>query len=95
MRAHEFISEATIGQQAAQRAQTRTQQAAKQGITGRKGATGSNALSFKGYKCTKDCSGHRAGYEWAKRKGVATPKQMPLTNSNSFWEGGVSYAQGR
>jgi hypothetical protein len=26
-------------------------------------------LSFKGSPCTKDCSGHRAGYEWSQRKG--------------------------
>ena len=26
-------------------------------------------LSFMGSQCTKDCSGHRAGYEWSKRKG--------------------------
>lgn len=28
-----------------------------------------NELSFLGSQCTKDCSGHRAGYEWSKRKG--------------------------
>lgn len=26
-----------------------------------------NELSFLGSPCTKDCSGHRAGYEWYKR----------------------------
>lgn len=26
-------------------------------------------LSFMGSPCTKDCSGHRAGYDWSKRKG--------------------------
>ena len=26
-------------------------------------------LSFLGSPCTKDCSGHRAGYEWSARKG--------------------------
>ncbi len=26
-------------------------------------------LSFMGSQCTKDCSGHRAGYEWSQRKG--------------------------
>jgi len=29
-----------------------------------------NELSFLGSECTKDCSGHRAGYEWSKRKGL-------------------------
>ena len=28
-----------------------------------------NELTFKGSPCTKDCSGHRAGYEWSQRKG--------------------------
>lgn len=27
-------------------------------------------LSFLGSECTKDCSGHRAGYEWSKRRGL-------------------------
>ena len=26
-------------------------------------------LQFLGSECTKDCSGHRAGYEWSARKG--------------------------
>jgi pyrimidine deaminase RibD-like protein len=34
-------------------------------------------LSFLGSQCTKDCSGHRAGYEWSKRKG--------LQQGNSPW----------
>ena len=29
-------------------------------------------LSFLGSPCTKDCSGHRAGYEWSARKGNIT-----------------------
>jgi len=36
-----------------------------------------NELSFLGSQCTKDCSGHRAGYEWSKRKG--------LRQGNSPW----------
>jgi hypothetical protein len=52
-------------------------------------------LSFKGYRCTKDCSGHRAGYAWAARRGISSPNQMPQGNSNSFWEGGKAYGQGR
>jgi GNAT superfamily N-acetyltransferase len=27
-------------------------------------------LNFLGSECTKDCSGHRAGYAWSKRKGL-------------------------
>ena len=26
-------------------------------------------LVYKGYPCTKDCSGHRAGYEWSQARG--------------------------
>ena len=95
MRAHEFVTEASVAQMQQQRTQSRAQLAAKAGITGRKGGIGKNALSYKGFPCTKDCSGHRAGYEWAKRKGISSQNQMPVTNSNSFREGGVSYALGR
>jgi hypothetical protein len=28
-----------------------------------------NELSFLGSECTKDCSGHRAGYEWSRARG--------------------------
>lgn len=39
-------------------------------------------LSFLGSECTKDCSGHRAGYEWYKRKGYE-----PTSWSSSFNKG--------
>jgi hypothetical protein len=39
-----------------------------------------NELDFMGHTCTKDCSGHKAGYEWSlKRNG-----QTASTPSNSF-----------
>ena len=38
----------------------------KQGVTEEQ----LDELSFLGSQCTKDCSGHRAGYEWSKRKGL-------------------------
>ena len=28
-----------------------------------------NELDFLGSQCTKDCSGHRAGYAWSKARG--------------------------
>lgn len=40
-------------------------------------------LSFKGSPCTKDCSGHRAGYEWSLRKG----KRHAASWSRSFNNG--------
>lgn len=40
-------------------------------------------LKFMGSTCTKDCSGHKAGYEWSvKRKG-----ETANTPSNSFNNG--------
>lgn len=46
-------------------------------------------LTFHGSQCTKDCSGHRAGYEWYKRKG-----RPPLSRSNSFNKGAAIAARG-
>jgi len=37
-------------------------------------------LSFLGSECTKDCSGHRAGYEWSARKGNV-PGNSPYSPS--------------
>lgn len=44
-------------------------------------------LSFLGSPCTKDCSGHRAGYEWYKRNG-----RRPASWSTSF-NNGAALAQ--
>ena len=43
-------------------------------------------LTFKGYPCTSDCSGHQAGWEYAVHWGLE-PDECPYGNSNSFWEG--------
>lgn len=104
MRAHEFIVEVGIGAATKRRAEQQYQQRAantktpsradlakQAGFTGSKGG----ASYYKGFKCTKDCSGHRAGYAWAARKNISSTNQMPTGNSNSFWEGGKSYALGR
>lgn len=37
-------------------------------------------LSFQGRKCTKDCSGHLAGYQWAQTH----PGQAAASHSASF-----------
>jgi GNAT superfamily N-acetyltransferase len=47
-------------------------------------------LSFLGSQCTKDCSGHRAGYEWYKRKGRA-----PMSWSPSFNKGAALAQAGK
>lgn len=50
------------------------------------GNTGARGLSFHGIPCTKDCSGHRAGYAWAQRKGIDDPASCS-GRSRSFVEG--------
>jgi len=46
-------------------------------------------LSFHGSPCTKDCSGHRAGYAWYKRK-----RKNPSSWSQSFNNGAAIAASG-
>ena len=47
-------------------------------------------LMFKGSPCTIDCSGHRAGYEWYRRK-----KKIPNSWSQSFNNGANIAAAGK
>lgn len=54
----------------------------------------SPARSFAGFTCRQDCSGHRAGYEWARDKGIRTPSRCG-GRSQSFIEGCRAYAEGR
>ena len=44
-----------------------------------------NELNFLGSPCTKDCSGHRAGYAWSQSKGgrVANSPFSPSFNNGS------------
>jgi pyrimidine deaminase RibD-like protein len=49
-------------------------------------------LSFLGSPCTKDCSGHRAGYEWG-RSHFGQVAQSPW--SPSFNKGSQLYADGK
>lgn len=53
-----------------------------------------SAETFKGYECTKDCSGHAAGYAWAQARRITDPAQC-TGHSRSFVEGCWAYAQGR
>jgi len=48
--------------------------------------TSANAETFGGYECTDDCSGHKAGYEWAEQNGVSNENDCD-GNSGSFEEG--------
>jgi len=47
-------------------------------------------LSFMGSQCTKDCSGHRAGYRWYKQK-----KYDPQSPSPSFNKGAAIAKSGK
>jgi pyrimidine deaminase RibD-like protein len=49
-------------------------------------------LNFLGSPCTKDCSGHRAGYAWSQRKGGQVA-QSPW--SPSFNKGSQLYVDGK
>ena len=40
-------------------------------------------LTFRGSECTMDCSGHRAGYDWSRRRAGLTPN----SRSPSFNKG--------
>lgn len=46
----------------------------------------------KPWNCTDDCSGHKAGYNWAKQKNITNPLDC-TGNSNSFIEGCEYYVQ--
>ncbi len=48
--------------------------------------------TFKGYPCTQDCSGHRAGYEWAEDKNITDESECG-GSSNSFIEGCRSWVE--
>ena len=43
--------------------------------------------------CTDDCSGSKAGYEWAEQNGISTESDCD-GNSDSFNEGCVNYVEG-
>lgn len=45
---------------------------------------------FRGFRCSGDCSGHRAGYEWASRRGTSSISNC-RGNSRSFVEGCMAY----
>ena len=51
-------------------------------------------LMYKGYACTKDCSGHAAGHRWAEIKGIDDEDDCGGV-SPSFWEGCKSKTEGK
>jgi hypothetical protein len=48
--------------------------------------------TFGGYECTEDCSGHKAGYEWAEQNSVSSDDACS-GNSQSFEEGCKAYVE--
>lgn len=52
-------------------------------------------LYYRGYPCTKDCSGHRAGWEWANSRNITNVLGCGNPWSNSFWEGCKSRTENR
>ena len=57
-----------------------------------------DARTFGGHECTMDCSGHKAGYEWAEARGIvneagceAIVRRWP--NRISFYEGCLVYVE--
>ncbi|RWM29770.1 hypothetical protein [Mesorhizobium sp.] len=48
--------------------------------------------TFGGYDCTEDCSGHKAGYDWAQQNGVSDSSDCS-GNSQSFVEGCEAYVE--
>ncbi|MBO9126998.1 MULTISPECIES: hypothetical protein [unclassified Rhizobium] len=55
-------------------------------------ATPASAQSFGGNYCTDDCSGHKAGYEWAEQNSVTSEGDCS-GNSSSFEEGCRTYLE--
>ena len=49
-------------------------------------------LTFHGYTCTDDCSGHQAGYDWAEENSI-TDSDDCSGNSQSFIEGCQAYIE--
>ena len=50
--------------------------------------------TFYGYNCKGDCSGHKAGYDWANKNNI-TDFDGCVGKSNSFIEGCMAYIQGQ
>ncbi|MDR3154342.1 MAG: hypothetical protein LBW85_08765 [Deltaproteobacteria bacterium] len=50
------------------------------------------AEDFRGYECTDDCSGHRAGYEWAQDQEIKSEEDC-FGSSRSFEEGCTAYVE--
>ena len=50
------------------------------------------AVTFHGYPCTDDSSGHRAGYLWAQKRAITNEEDCPA-RSRSFQEGCMAWVE--
>lgn len=55
-------------------------------------AKSNSALSFMGYECAVDCSGHKAGYAWANDNEIDDQTDC-AGNSDSFNEGCMAFVK--
>ena len=81
MRFQEFASKSKAAQRARRRNKVADQDLEEEQL---------DELTFLGSQCTKDCSGHRAGYEWSQRKGGTDA----ASRSPSFNKGAWLYKNG-
>jgi len=44
-----------------------------------------NELTFRGSQCTKDCSGHQAGYAWSGQRGGQVPNSWSASFNKGAW----------
>jgi hypothetical protein len=56
------------------------------------------ARTFGDYECTDDCSGHKAGYEWAEVRNTTNEARCEAIlrrwpNRNSYYEGCLVYVE--
>jgi len=47
--------------------------------------------TFHGFDCTDDCSGHKAGYAWARKNRLMDGSYCPEDGSQSFAEGCMAW----
>lgn len=52
----------------------------------------SRGRTFQGSPCTKDCSGHHAGYIWAKTNGIKNRRLCPFRASHRSFTNGCMIA---
>jgi len=52
-----------------------------------------NELSFHGRPCTKDCSGHKAGWEWERKHQTNTTAATPSQSFNNGTEIAINQAK--